>query len=62
MKAVIFAGGYGNRIEEKPIIWCIISLFSHYSISEFIICLGYQGDIIKKYFLDYTFHASDFTI
>ncbi|MCU4819708.1 glucose-1-phosphate cytidylyltransferase [Bacillus cereus] len=76
MKAVILAGGYGTRIGEethlkpkpmieigtKPILWHIMSLFSHYGITEFIICLGYKGYAIKEFFLNYNLHTSDFTI
>lgn len=76
MKAVILAGGYGTRIGEethlkpkpmieigtKPILWHIMSLFSHYGITEFIICLGYKGYAIKEFFLNYNLHMSDFTI
>ncbi|MED2491469.1 glucose-1-phosphate cytidylyltransferase [Bacillus thuringiensis] len=76
MKAVILAGGYGTRIGEetdlkpkpmieigtKPILWHIMSLFSHHGITEFIICLGYKGYVIKEFFLNYNLHMSDFTI
>lgn len=76
MKAVILAGGYGTRIGEethlkpkpmieigtKPILWHIMSLYSHYGITEFIICLGYKGYAIKEFFLNYNLHMSDFTI
>jgi len=64
MKAVILAGGYGTRISEeshlkpkpmvkiggKPIIWHIMKLYATYGINDFIICCGYKGEIIKKYF------------
>jgi glucose-1-phosphate cytidylyltransferase len=62
MKVVILAGGYGTRLGEetkirpkplvkiggKPIIWHIIKIYSHYGIRDFIICLGYKGNILKK--------------
>ena len=62
MKVVILAGGYGTRLAEetnvkpkplvkignKPIIWHILKIYSHYGINEFIICLGYKGSLIKK--------------
>ena len=65
VKAVILAGGYGTRISEetniipkpmvrigdKPIIWHIMKLYSHYGINDFIICLGYKGYVFKEYFL-----------
>lgn len=73
MKAVILAGGYGTRISEesgvrpkpmveigdKPILWHIMKIYSHYNINEFIICLGYKGYIIKEYFANYFLHQSD---
>lgn len=73
MKAVILAGGYGTRISEesgvrpkpmvevgdRPILWHIMKLFSHYDINEFIICLGYKGYLIKEYFANYFLHQSD---
>jgi len=75
MKAVIFAGGYGTRISEesgvrpkpmvevggKPIVWHIMKIYSHYGINEFIICLGYKGNVIKEYFANYFLHESDVT-
>ena len=67
VKAVILAGGYGTRISEetniipkpmvrigdKPIIWHIMKLYSHYGINDFIICLGYKGYVFKEYFSNY---------
>jgi hypothetical protein len=72
MKAVILAGGMGTRISEesilrpkpmieiggKPIIWHIMKIFAHYGISEFIICLGYKGYIIKEYFANFVLHSA----
>ena len=64
MKAVILAGGYGTRISEetkpkplveiggKPIIWHIMKIYSFYGINDFIICCGYKGEKIKKYFAE----------
>ena len=62
MKAVILAGGFGTRLAEetkikpkplvkignKPIIWHIIKIYSHFGIKDFIICLGYKGNLIKE--------------
>lgn len=75
MKAVILAGGYGTRLMEetqfipkplvtignKPILWHIMKLLSHYGINEFIICCGYKGYMIKEYFANYFLHMSDVT-
>lgn len=76
MKAVILAGGYGTRIAEetdhipkpmvkvggKPILWHIMKSFSHYGINEFVVCLGYKGEVVKDYFLNYYSRTSDFTV
>jgi glucose-1-phosphate cytidylyltransferase len=76
MKVVILAGGFGTRLSEetdvrpkpmveicgKPILWHIMKIYSHYGYSEFIICLGYKGYIIKEYFHHYYLHQSDVTI
>ena len=75
MKAVILAGGLGTRISEetqikpkpmieiggKPILWHIMKIYSAYGISEFIICCGYKGYVIKEYFANYFLHTSDVT-
>lgn len=76
MEAVILAGGLGSRISEetylrpkpmvmvgdKPILWHIMQKFSKHGISEFIICLGYKGEVIKEYFLNFQTFNSDFRI
>lgn len=76
MKAVILAGGMGTRISEEshlrpkpmieiggmPIIWHIMKNYAHYGITEFVICLGYRGYMIKEYFANYFLHMSDVTI
>ena len=75
MKLVILAGGYGTRLSEEtvmkpkpmveigeqPILWHIMKEYSHYGINEFIICLGYKGNMIREYFADYYLHRSDIT-
>jgi glucose-1-phosphate cytidylyltransferase len=75
MKAVIFAGGYGTRLSEesafrpkpmveignKPILWHIMKIYSHYGINDFIICCGYKSYVIKEYFSNYFLHSSDVT-
>ena len=64
MKCVILAGGYGTRITEesylkpkpmievgaKPILWHIMKIYSTHKITDFIICCGYRGNVIKEYF------------
>ncbi|MBQ0823541.1 glucose-1-phosphate cytidylyltransferase [Microvirga sp. HBU67558] len=74
-KAVILAGGYGTRLSEetglrpkplveiggRPILWHIMKTYYHYGITEFIICLGYKGYMIKEYFSNYFLHMSDVT-
>jgi glucose-1-phosphate cytidylyltransferase len=75
MKCVILAGGLGTRISEetqlkpkpmieiggKPILWHIMKLYSAHNITEFIICCGYRGYVIKEYFANYFLHMSDVT-
>jgi glucose-1-phosphate cytidylyltransferase len=75
MKVVILAGGLGTRISEeshlkpkpmieigdKPILWHIMKIYSHYGYNDFIICCGYKGYVIKEYFADYYLHCSDVT-
>ena len=76
MKVVIFAGGIGSRITEeshlkpkpmieiggRPILWHIMKYYEAFGHNEFIICLGYKGQIIKDYFTNYFLHSSDFTV
>lgn len=76
MKVVILAGGLGTRLREeteyrpkpmveiggRPILWHIMKIYEHYGFKEFIICLGYKGEVIKDYFLNYETMNSDFTI
>lgn len=76
MKAVILAGGLGSRLSEettlrpkpmieiggKPVLWHIMKLYSFYGINDFIICLGYKGNMIKEYFANYRLYSSDVQI
>jgi glucose-1-phosphate cytidylyltransferase len=76
LKAVILAGGLGTRLREeteyrpkpmveiggKPILWHIMKFYSHYGVRDFIICVGYRGNDIKEYFLNYEAFSNDFTI
>ena len=75
MKVVILAGGFGTRISEesvlkpkpmveigdKPILWHIMKLYSHYGYNEFVICCGYKQHMIKEWFADYYLHSCDVT-
>ena len=75
MKAVILAGGFGTRISEetdnipkpmirighKPILWHIMKMYSTHGITDFVICCGYKGYVIKEYFANYFLHMSDIT-
>src|SRR5690349_20712026 len=76
MKVVILAGGLGTRLTEEttvkpkpmveiggyPILWHIMKGYAHYGFKEFVIALGYKGEIISRYFLDYYMLSSDLTI
>lgn len=77
MKVVLFCGGLGTRLREhsdtipkplvnvgyRPIIWHLMRYFAHFGHKEFILCLGYRGDLIRQYFLDYREEMStDFTM
>ena len=76
MKVIILAGGWGTRlgkrteiipkpmikIGNRPILWHIMKIYSHFGYNEFIICLGVKGEIIKDYFYHYNTKNNDFTI
>ena len=67
MKVVLFCGGQGMRMREyseavpkpmvpigyRPILWHVMKYYAHYGHKDFILCLGYQADVIKRYFLEY---------
>ena len=67
MKVVLLAGGLGTRLRgetefrpkpmvaigTRPILWHIMKTYAHYGHNEFVICLGYKGDLIRDYFLNY---------
>jgi hypothetical protein len=73
VKVVILAGGFGTRLSEetaskpkpmveigeRPILWHIMKAYSHYGFSDFVVCLGYKGYVIKEYFSNYFLHMSD---
>jgi len=76
MKVAILAGGVGTRLAEetaikpkpmveiggRPIIWHIMMLYSHYSYKDFLIALGYKGEYIKKYMIDYCTLNTNITV
>lgn len=76
MKVIILCGGMGTRLREetefkpkpmveiggKPILWHIMKIYAYYGYKEFILTLGYKGDYIRNYFLNYYKYNSDFTI
>lgn len=76
MKVVILAGGLGTRISEesdlrpkpmveiggRPVIWHIMKLYAAHGLTDFIICLGYKGYMIKEYFFNYYRHTSNFKL
>jgi glucose-1-phosphate cytidylyltransferase len=75
LKAVILAGGLGTRLSEetvvrakpmveigeRPVLWHIMKLYSHYGVNDFVICAGYKGYQIKEYFQNYWLHNCDVT-
>ncbi|MFB6367070.1 glucose-1-phosphate cytidylyltransferase [Paenibacillus elgii] len=75
MKVVILAGGFGTRISEeshskpkpmieigeKPMLWHIMKIYSHYGFNDFIICLGYKKEVVIEYFSHYLMNQSHVT-
>lgn len=76
MKVVILCGGRGTRLKEetefrpkplvevggRPILWHIMKIYAHYGFNDFILCLGYKGEMIREYFLNYEIKNNDFTL
>ena len=76
MKVVILAGGLGTRISEethlrpkpmieiggRPILWHIMKIYTAHGLTDFIICAGYRGYVIKEYFANYRLHRSDVSV
>ena len=76
MKVMILCGGRGTRLREhtetkpkpmveigdQPILWHVMKIYAHFDFTEFVLCLGYKGIIIKEHFLNYEAENSDFTV
>lgn len=76
MKCVILAGGRGTRISEEslvkpkpmvevgeqPILWHIMKIYAEHGVTDFVVCLGYRGYVVKEYFANYFLHKSDVSI
>jgi len=76
MKVVILCGGKGTRLREeteyrpkpmvpignRPVVWHIMKTYAHYGHRDFILCLGYKGDMIKEYFRNYLWNTCDTTL
>ncbi|WDP93135.1 MAG: glucose-1-phosphate cytidylyltransferase [Desulfobacter sp.] len=76
MQVVILCGGMGTRLKEeteympkpmveignRPILWHIMNIFACHGITEFILCLGYKGEMIKDYFQNFELRNNDFTV
>ena len=76
VKTMILCGGLGTRLREeteyrpkplveiggKPILWHIMKLYSHFGLASFVLCLGYRGDMIREYFLNYREMNADITV
>jgi glucose-1-phosphate cytidylyltransferase len=76
IKAVILAGGFGTRLSEEtalkpkpmveigdqPILWHIMNIYAAHGVNEFVFALGYRGDVIKNYFMNFCAHQSDISV
>src|SRR3979490_2336969 len=77
MKVVLFCGGLGTRLREhsdtipkplvnigyRPIVWHLMRYYAHFGHKDFILCLGYRGDLIKEYFVNYAeWESNDFVL
>ena len=75
MKTVILCGGLGTRLSEEtqikpkpmveigglPILWHVMKIYSYYGFKDFVLALGYKGEIIKRFFIDYNLMTNDVT-
>ena len=75
MKVVILAGGYGTRLSEetsvrpkpmveiggKPMLWHIMKIYAAHGLTDFVVCCGYKGDVIRDYFANFALYGSDVT-
>jgi len=75
-RVIVLCGGQGTRLREeteyrpkalvdlggRPVLWHIMKLYAHYGFRDFVLCLGYRGNMIKEYFLNYEAMNNDFTI
>ncbi|MBL6965302.1 MAG: NTP transferase domain-containing protein, partial [Anaerolineales bacterium] len=76
MKVAILAGGYGSRLAEEteirpkplveigehPMLWHIMMIYAHFGFNDFVIALGYKGEMIKKYFVERAAYGSNLTV
>ena len=76
MKTIILAGGWGTRLGQiaekipkpmvyignRPVLWHIMKIYSHYGFNDFVIALGVKGHIIKDYFYNFHVQNNDFTV
>ena len=76
MKVVVLCGGLGTRLRDetefrpkpmievggRPLLWHIMKIYAHYGLSEFVLALGYKGEVIRQYFLNYEAMTRDATV
>jgi len=76
MKVVVLCGGLGTRLRDetefrpkpmievggRPLLWHIMKIYAHYGFNEFVLALGYKGESIRQYFLNYEAMTRDVTV